>query len=458
MSLTLSRRVVAHLAVHPVPEGAGSVPREVTQDGIAESLGVQVAHVSRALKGLVAEGLVHAYLAHPKGARRRSRAHVLTDAGYALARSLPKEPPATVTRRAPAQVPAPRVPAGRERAFEELVALYDSALKEGPRIGLVEGAAGMGKSRLLAAFAAEAQRRGARVLSGASVPVGGEQWLGPLAAALAPLGLDARLRARPGGTPRERAMEAARETVLVGAQSAPLVVLLDDLHHAGPGAVEFLHGLFLALPQGTRALFVAAFRREEAWALPNGPLYTALMPVRDLPRAKLVTLGPLDAMAVGSLLEEAGVHILGDKRLPGDVVSRVWRESAGNPAYALAMGAELADGVDEEDFFPASVRAAAREKIASLDERQLGVLQLAAVAGAEFPYPVLARAHEGKEDELVAVLDHLLDKLFLEESAGGGGELVLRFEHPKLREAVLGDLTANRRRWLEARVAAAHAA
>ncbi|GEM_PF-4360550 len=459
MSLTLSRRVLAHLAAHPVEEGAASVPREITQEGIAEALDAQVAHVSRALKSLVGEGLVHAYLAHPKGGKRRSRAHVLTDSGRKVAATLPREPRATVTRAAPAAPPAPaRVPAGRERAFADLVALYDSSLKEGPRIALLEGGAGTGKTRLLAAFGAEVAKRGARVLSGASVPVGGEQWLGPLAQALAPLGLEARQRARAAGTPRERALEAARDTILAGSAAAPLVVVLDDVHHAGPSAVEFLHGLFLALPQGTRVLVVAAFRREEAWELPNGPLYTALMPLRDLPRAKLVTLPPLDRAGVAALLADAGVHVLGDTKLPDDLVERVWRESGGNTHYALAMGAELADGVDEEDFFPASVRNAARERFASLSPDQLAVLQLAAVAGAEFSYAVLARAYDGPEERLVEVLDHLLDKLLLEEAAGEPGrDLVLRFEHPKVRETVLADLTATRRRWLEGRVAAGHA-
>jgi predicted ATPase len=461
MSLTLSRRVVAHLATHPVEEGAASVPREITQEGIAEALSAQVAHVSRALKSLVAEGLVHAYLAHPRGGKRRSRAHVLTDAGRRLAATLPREPAATVARAAPPThaPPVTRVPAGRERAFADLVALHESSLKEGPRIALVEGGAGMGKTRLLAAFAAEVAKRGARVLAGASVPVGGEQWLGPLAPALAPLGLEARQRARTAGTPRERALDAARETLLAGAAASPLVLVLDDLHHAGPGAVEFLHGLFLALPQGTRVLVVAAFRREEAWALPNGPLYTALMPLRDLPRAKLLTLQPLDRAGVAALLADAGVHVLGDAKLPDALVERVWRESGGNPHFALAMGAELADGVDEEDFFPVGVQNAARERFASLAPEQLAVLQLAAVAGAEFPYDVLARAYDGPEDQLVGILDFLLDRLLLEESAGEGGrELALRFEHPKVRETVLADLTANRRRWLEGRVAAGHAA
>jgi len=456
MSLTLSRRIVVHLASHPLEEGAASVPRDVTQDGIAEALGAQVAHVSRALKGLIAEGLVHAYLAHPKGGKRRSRAHVLTDAGRRLAATLPREPPATAKRAPSPSEPAIEPPSGRETEMAQLSALLDAA-RQGPRVALLEGAAGMGKTRLLAAFAARAQARGARVVQGASIPMGGEQWLGPLASALAPLGLEARLRARTGGTPRERAMDAARETLVTGSKAAPLVVLLDDLHHAGPGAAEFLHGLLLGLPESAHVLVVAAFRREEAWALPNGPLYTALMPLRDLPRAKLLTLQPLDRAGVSRLLSEAGVHILGDAKLPDDVVERVWRESGGNPQYALAMGVELADGVDEEDFFPTAVRNAARERFAALSPDQLALLQLAAVAGAQAPYDVLRRAFEGSEEKLVETLDFLLDRLLLEESTLEGEQLALRFEHPKVREAVLADLTANRRRWLEARVAAAHA-
>ena len=450
---TLSERILVHLSAYPVDRDAMDVPREVTQEGIADALAARVAHVSRALKQLIAQGLVAAHIARPRGGKRRSRAHALTDAGRKARVPLPASLPKPASSASPLSAPAPRsAPAGRTREWTILRDLVARAATDGPRIALIEGDAGSGKSRLLDSLAAAAAP--ARVLRGASVPVGGEQILGPLRAALEPLGFDARYRAHAAGTPRERAMPAAVESITQAARAQPLIVVLDDLQAAGPTMAEFLHGLLQALPKGTRVLFLAAFRREEEWELPNGPLYTALMPLRDAPHATHLLLPALDRDGVAQLLADAGTHVKGDTNLPAELVDRVWRESGGNAAFALAMGEQLADGVDEEDFFPATVRSAATRQFSTLDSAQLSLLQLSAVAGAEFRYDVLARAFEGKEEELVPTLDFLIDRLFLEESPhAADGELLIRFQHPKVREAVLAGLTATRRRWLEQRVA-----
>lgn len=442
---TLAERILVHLRMHPVDMDAADVPMEVTQEGIAERIGAQVAHVSRALKALELRGFVAAHLAHPRGAKRRSRAYCLTQTGHEKAKILempkgPAEPPAAAKAVAPV-----RVPAGRDAQFRDLVAALEDASQGAPRVALVEGDAGMGKTRLLQAFATEARSRHARILMATGAPTGAEQLVGPLGPALEPLGFERRFKARTAGTPRERALAAAVEA-LESAKTETNVVLLDDLHLAGPSVAEFLHGLALALPKTARVLLVAAFRQEEAWELPNGPLYTALTPLRQLQGARHVVLGHLDESGVAALLEEVGAH-----HVPKELIARVTRESGGNPLYALAMADAMLDGIDEEDFFPTSVRALATGRFSSLDKTELAALQVAAVCGPEFDYETLQKAHEGDENGLLAALDVLLDKLLLEEVGAVGDKLHLRFTHPKIREAVLADMNATRRRYLETR-------
>lgn len=449
LAQTLAERVLVHLRMHAIERDAVDVPNEVTQEGLADAIGAQVAHVSRALKTLELRGLVTAHLAHPKGARRRSRAYALTDAGHEKARGL--EMPSTPAEPAPAaptRASAPRIPAGRDAQHAELLAALDAAAKEGPRVVLVEGDAGMGKSRLLQAFAAEAERRRARVLRASAAPTGAEQLVGPLGPALEPLGFERRFRARTAGTPRERALGAAVEALEAASRSDPVVVVLDDVHLAGASVVEFLHGIALALPRAARVLLVAAFRREEAWALPNGPLYTALDPLRSMEGARHVVLDKLDVAGISALMKDAdATHV------PGEVLERIAAESGGNPLYALAMARAMEDGVDEEDFFPASVRALATSRFAALAKDELAVLQAAAVCGPEFSYDDLAAMQEVPEHDLLASLDLLLDRLLLEEAGTLDDKLRLRFTHPKVREAVLADTSVARRRFLETRQA-----
>lgn len=446
LAQTLAERILVHLRMHPVDTDAADVPPEVTQEGIAARIGAQVAHVSRALKSLELRGFVAAHLAHPRGARRRSRAYSLTDTGREKAGYL--EMPAGPLERvdAPKHAEPVRSPAGRDAQFAQLVAALDEAAKGGPRVALVEGDAGMGKTRLLDAFANEAQRRRARVLRAKGMPTGDEQIVGPLGPALEPLGFDRRVKARTAGSPRERALGAAVEALESAGKSDPVIVVLDDLHLAGPSVAEFLHGLVLALPKAARVLVVAAFRQEEAWELPNGPLYTALTPLRQMPGARHIVLPPLDRAGVTTLLREVGAD-----HVPSDLIDRVVRESGGNPLYVLAMSDAMLDGIDEEDFFPQSVRALATSRFAGLDKDAHAALQAAAVCGAEFDYEDLAALHEGAEGSLLATLDVLLDKLILEEVGSDRDALRLRFSHPKVREAVLAETSATRRRWLEAR-------
>src|SRR5690348_2131901 len=122
MPVTLADRVLAHLAAHPIEPDAPSVPREVTQDGIADALGnVRVAHVSRALKQLLADGLVTAHLAHPAGGARRARAHALTDKGREAAKSLPAMPAVAPAAHRPSPNAPARTPAGRKKELDQLL-------------------------------------------------------------------------------------------------------------------------------------------------------------------------------------------------------------------------------------------------------------------------------------------------------------------------------------------------
>ncbi len=425
---------------------ARDVPRAVTQNGIADALGARVAHVSRALQTLVTGGLVVAHLAHPDGSARRSRAHSLTDAGHTAARALPAAPAKPVvsqTSRVPRRSEATELFADHLDQLETAIA---EAATSGPRVVLVEGDAGSGRTTLLDAFAIRAADKGRRVLRGTGAPSGERQHLGPFQAAIAGEGLAAHYARATAGEPGERALAATIATLEKISKRGPVTILLDDLHLAGWGSAAFLHGVLHALPPNAPVLLVAAFRREEAWELPNGPFYAALAPLRRPPLGRLLQVKPLDLAGVSRLLQAHGHQV------PETLLPRVAEESGGNPLYALAMADALADGVDESDFFPTIVALTMKEKLVSLPLDALETLQAAAVYGPESTFQSLARVHDIGETRLMQTLDILLDHLMLEE-VPDETQLRLRFAHPKVRDAVLGEMSATRRRILAERVA-----
>ena len=442
---TLAERILAHLRDHPYDPESPNAPPEVTQEGIARALDARVAHVSRALAGLMERGRVTVQMARTPGAKRRSRAHALTDEGRAAAAGLVLEPPAKhASEAAAAQLLL------RPAELATLTRALDEALQAGPRVVLLEGDAGGGKTRLIEELRAVAQRKSVRWLHARGAPLGAEQTLGPLHEALAPLDLERRIGALAAGTPLERARLASAQAL---ASAAPAVLAIDDFHFAGASSVDFLRGVLSALPSGARVLVVAAIRREEAWELPNGPLYTALMPLAAPPMGSLLHLGPLAHAPIRELLQSSGY------RYDDDLVARVAQESGGNPSYALAMAEALADGVDEGDFFPPRVQLAVKERFSTLPPEALEVLQAAAVCGVEFDIALLERVYDGAREVLVDAVDTLIDKLLIEEADGGAAASPrLRFEHPKVREAVLAETSGTRTRWLTARVAAAQVA
>ncbi|MDA0182940.1 AAA family ATPase, partial [Solirubrobacter phytolaccae] len=280
---------------------------------------------------------------------------------------------------------------GRAR---ELARLRD-ALSAMPALVAITGEPGIGKSHLLNELAQQAD--GALVLRGRAAEFERELPYGPLVDALdahlATLddtklrGLDTEqlggifpaLADRAGATPtlaveRYRAHRAVIELLARLAATRPLVLTLDDMHHADPASLELLLAL-VRRPPAARVLVAVAMRPPA----PDG--------LRDGIR---IDLGPLDP--------DEALELIGTT-LPAAQRDAVLRESGGNPFYIeqlVRAGASLPGGVAE----------AIAGELRALDADQRRLLEGAAVAGDPFE-PELAAAAAEVEDPLV-LLDALL--------------------------------------------------
>ncbi|HKZ47999.1 MAG TPA: ATP-binding protein, partial [Thermoplasmata archaeon] len=81
LALSQDERILLHLARHQRFREEWEVPAEACQEGIGTRLGILVNNVSRALAGLLGEGLVEERLAHVRGRPRRLKAYFLTEKG-----------------------------------------------------------------------------------------------------------------------------------------------------------------------------------------------------------------------------------------------------------------------------------------------------------------------------------------------------------------------------------------
>jgi DNA-binding SARP family transcriptional activator/tetratricopeptide (TPR) repeat protein len=290
---------------------------------------------------------------------------------------------------APGSTAASRELVGRDRELSELTTAWRKAAGGEPGVVLVVGEAGIGKTRLAEALAAEAASAGATILQSRCYETERSLFLQPVVEAVLPsitampgaelrqlLGDDAppfaavvpEVAALLGPMPPERvAVDMQRRRAFHSvlaflrelAARNPVLLMLDDLQYAGQSTVEFVH--YLGRHAGrTRLLVIATVRAEN-----DAEVGAALAAV-----ASRIDLGPLGADAVGQLARQAGQAGLAD---------RILRQTRGHTLFVVEVLQALADG---DSGLPESLRGAVQIRARRLGAEAEQLLRAAAVLGA----------------------------------------------------------------------------
>ncbi|MFE6060342.1 AAA family ATPase [Streptomyces sp. NPDC056431] len=414
--------------------------------------------------------------------------------------------------------PAPFV--GRARELDRLdVPLRHRAEGRGPAVVEVVGEPGIGKSRLLAEFAARARRHGATVLrgrAGPAVPAGSavlvgssvlagrdpsppfqafadafadldhhDRALSPALSALAELveppptaprpdhGADPPAETgstagavRSGGPDAGQVRRIAAALARVPADGPVLVLALDDFHAADPASVALVDHL---LRHPLRAPVLLVLARRERQTTPA--LASVLARAADSGDLARLALGPLAADDCAEGLVPG---------LPAGLGREIHAVSHGNPLYHRALAHARTHGGGVPGTGPVAVlldelapldgaQRAVVEALAVLDGRATAELLAAAVTPhpigpppipphpTDLPQPSSPSHPSGPPDPMA--LDDVLRELThrdLVRPDDDGRILVLR--HPALPELVRGTLDPWRRRELHRRAADALAA
>ncbi|MGH7510145.1 MAG: ATP-binding protein [Gemmatimonadales bacterium] len=374
---------------------------------------------------------------------------------------------------------------GREQEWVVLTKAWKAVGRGHGRIVLIEGEAGVGKSRLAEEFLRWAVANGGGVLRGhgydvrAGIPY--EPLVEILRDALGAPGLAGaapewltevtrlmpELRQRFPALPEPsvpgesaegwRLFEGVAQLVLALAAERPLVISLDDLQWCDGDSCNLLRFLTRrserapVLWLGT--LSVGELERDA----PSARLCRML---RAQPHASVVPLGPLTEEELWRMIREMG-HVstpTGARRF----ARRIFGVTAGNPFYVIellkTMFAQGLLSVDEESGewtaspnavsgrrreFPVSqtVHDVIAERIDRLPEQLCEVLITVAVAGIGCRTEVLSRVHGISRLHAAAVGDALVDRRVVVEEAGA-----YRCAHPVIAQVVREGLTASRRR------------
>ncbi len=365
---------------------------------------------------------------------------------------------------------------GRGPELARLRAAVDDASDGSPRLVLIGGDAGIGKSRLVAELLAGIGPDGARVLAGGCLPLptGGLPYA-PLTEGLRRISLDlgpaeldrvigprsselwrlvpGRGRPTPSDPIAPSRADQARLFELVLAmlgrlgRDAPVVVVVEDLHWVDEATEALLTFLSRNLSK-ERVAIIGTVRTDAPDT--DGAIEAWLGELERTPRAERIDLGPLDA---GEVAEQVGA-ITGaapSKAAAAAIATR----SGGNALFVEELVAAGGDGPSAGRKVPSTLRGMLAARAYDLPPDSAAVVRILAVAGRDVDDRLVVAASGLAEPVVHAAIHDLVGRHLVVLDPDGSG---IALRHVLFQEAILGELVAGERRRLHVAMAEALAA
>jgi DNA-binding SARP family transcriptional activator/predicted ATPase len=388
-------------------------------------------------------------------------------------RELPSGSPVSPAAKPVSQLQKVRALVGRTMEWQRLAAAWQAAVEAGPRVAVISGEPGIGKTRLADELYQSCVRQGhaaarSRCYAGqgqvAYAPVA--EWLRsdavragwtnlrpPQLAELARLAPEIREQ-----FPELERLQPALPSPLAeswqrlhfyeslhaafGKSRKPLLLYLDDLQWCDPESFEWLHAL-LTSPAAAGILVLGTVRAEETGR--EHPFTRFLAGLRQWglgPSGMLleIPLEPLDAPETAELarLESA-------KPLESGNLGEIFRATRGNPLFVVES---VRAGLQST-----RVHAVIAARLAQLTAASYELAGLASVVGRPFSFELLEKATDWDEASVSRALDELWRRRIIESR----GAAEYDFTHDRLREVAGAELSLVRQRYWHRRVARAMA-
>ena len=342
---------------------------------------------------------------------------------------------------------------------------------------LVDGEAGIGKSRLAAEAVAYAEMEGARTLWGScsedesaapywpwlqvlrgyleNAGAGALQAVaGPHASAIAQIlpELAADLPIAPAPLDadqiRFRLFDSITAFMRNVARQQPLVVVLDDIHAADPPSLSLLEFMSNGI-EANRILVIGTCRRDPG--AEDDRLSRTFARLQRRFKDCYLGLSGLSRTEVARLVE-----LTSELEPPDSLVETIWQESEGNPFFVeeitrLLVSEGLLSGQDgaEPIPIPATVRDLIERRLSSLSPETHQLLRTASAVGREFQLDLLARVAGGGDAITLDRLDEARSAHLISEVGYGR----YTFDHALIRQTLYLQLGQTRRAMLHHQVA-----
>ena len=372
---------------------------------------------------------------------------------------------------------------GRTDEWAAMLKTYQ-AINGGGRAIVLEGDAGIGKTRLADELLAHARNGGAEVIAARCYEGESQLAYAPISSALRAAiarrheeksldslpasWLSEALRLLPElvtlrsglSTPppldspgaQTRFYEGIRQLMLaLCAGSSPGILFFDDLHWADGASIEWLSYFTRRLHEHPVCLLLAWRGTQPARGT---PLHQLFIETQRVGHATILSLSRLGESSVRELVQSVGAL----NRTP-DFVERLYAETEGIPffltEYLTAIEKGVLNTAQADWSLTGGIRDLLSSRLSAVDEIGWQLLNTAAVIGRSFDFDILREASGRSEVETVTALEGLSAQGLVVETRHSTGtpKLTYDFSHEKLRALVYEETSLARRRLLHRRIA-----
>ncbi len=374
---------------------------------------------------------------------------------------------------------------GRASQLERLSAKLAEASNGRGSIVMVRGEAGIGKTRILEEFANHAIEHGATVMHGACYDGEFQPPYSPFAGAIAEharsggvaaLGKNVSILARmvpslrtsmgekaeaePLAKDEERfqLFDAVTQLLVTLARTAPLVLILDDLHWADRGVAAMLRHVAHSVTENP-ILLIGAYRDAEVDR--RHALATVLAGISRLPNFETLSLAGLKTNDLADLLET-----IGDQDAPGALIQALEDATDGNPLFIRELLLHLVEGGKilregqgwisrfsvEELGIPEGVRQVIDSRLQRLSEDAKQLLTVASAFKGAFAFGIAASAAGLDEDAALSAIDEATEAQLLRPATEAD---CFDFTHAIIRHTLYAGINPPRRVRMHRKIAEA---
>ncbi|MEZ4865872.1 MAG: BTAD domain-containing putative transcriptional regulator [Caldilineaceae bacterium] len=375
---------------------------------------------------------------------------------------------------------------GRSTAWQALQAAWQCTAHKPATLVIVEGEAGIGKTRLVEELAEWARRQGVATAVAPCYPAAARLAFAPLQSwlrspsfktpltQLAPawqqelgrllpeLAVSQPTYAAPPlseTAQRRRLFEALNQVIIQ--HSAPLLLILDDIQWCDEDSLEWLEYL-LQSGAGRNLLLVATERSGEITA--DHPLTAFRLRLLRLDQLQTIPLHRLTLQETAELVTQ-----LRGQRPAATEMNHIFADTEGNPLFVVEMVRandqrvryQQASGKEQGQMstgpLPAKLQSILEARLVRLSPAARALADVAAVVGRAFTLGLLLQVAASDEETLVQGLDELWRQQIIREHQLGvaASDDAYDFTHDKLREVVYATISPMRRRLLHRQVATA---